>query len=228
VRSIAQGRAGQGSVHHRTRMLPLSSINNEANLIPHHEDNPIYIPSLKASVTMGHFVIFCCENDAGINERVVGQILRRDRGSGNNVLICIYLPLFKEDTLPHIASPLILPQPMSHMFRLNVIELVNISKVASVPSAAINSLGFVFFACDVTEYIYHIQGVQDAYLVRFKFSPLSRDLVELNRSTFFAFPDLYEEHNMQWCECLARTIFSSIDDLRIQLWHVLCRFGQSQ
>jgi hypothetical protein len=45
----------------------------------------------------------------------------------------------------------------------------------------------------------------------------------LNRSTFFAFPDLYEEHNMQWCECLARTIFSSIDDLRIQLWRVLCR-----
>jgi len=160
VRSIAQGRAGQGSVHHRTRMLPLSSINNEANLIPHHEDNPIYIPSLKASVTMGHFVIFCCENDAGINERVVGQILRRDRGSGNNVLICIYLPLFKEDTLPHIASPLILPQPMSHMFRLNVIELVNISKVASVPSAAINSLGFVFFCMRC--YRIHLPHSRDA------------------------------------------------------------------
>ena len=33
---------------------------------------------------------------------------------------------------------------------------------------------------------------------------------------------------MKWCECLGRSIFTAIDDLRQELWRILCRFGQSQ
>jgi hypothetical protein len=75
-------------------MLLITSINDEADLVPHREDIPIYIPSLKASVTMGHFIIISHENVARIKERLVGQIIRRSRGSANNVTICLYLPLF--------------------------------------------------------------------------------------------------------------------------------------
>ncbi len=56
---------------------------------------------------------------------------------------------------------------------------------------------------------------------------LSSWIVWLNLH-FFAFPDLYPEHNAKWCECLSRSIFSSINELWQQIWCILCRFGQSQ
>jgi hypothetical protein len=63
-----------------------------------------------------------------------------------------YLPLFHDATLPHINSSVILPQPLRHMSCINVIELVNISKVAvDIPVESITGLAFVFLATNVTE-----------------------------------------------------------------------------
>jgi hypothetical protein len=95
----------------------------------------------------------------------------------------------------------------------HAIESVNISKVAVIPVDTISGLAFVFLSSNITEHKFHIQGMQDAYLVRFIFLLESNELLELNSSTFFPFPDLYQEHNMKWCNCLTRLIFTSIEEL---------------
>jgi hypothetical protein len=38
------------------QMVTITSILNEADLIPHHDDPPVYVPAIKALVTMGHFI----------------------------------------------------------------------------------------------------------------------------------------------------------------------------
>lgn len=80
----------------------------------------------------------------------------------------------------------------------------------------------------MTSYKFHIQGMSDAFFIRFHFSLRSNSLVELNNKTFFEFPDLYPEHEMRYCDCFGRSIFSSIEHLRQELWRFLCRYGQSQ
>jgi len=70
--------------------------------------------------------------------------------------------------------------------------------------------------------------MRDAYLVCYKFSFASNQLVELNSFTFSPFPHLYPEYNIRWCDCLGRSIFTSIEVVRQEMWRMLCKYGQSQ
>jgi hypothetical protein len=56
-------------------------------------------------------------------------------------------------------------QGQFYMPCINVEELVNISKIADIPSTAIIGLEYIFLACDVMGYTDHIQGMRDAFLV---------------------------------------------------------------
>jgi hypothetical protein len=195
-------------------MVILQEIDNEADLTPQHKDQPIYVPSLKMLLTVGHFITF---NDPESSDQLVGQILKRSIVNSSDVMVSIYLPLYDEQTHWHINTPPILPRRISHMSCINATELVKTSKVAEVSPAYITGLAFIFLNVDVTEYVYHIQGMKDASVIRFKYSPSTNDLHMLSRTDFFSFPDLYVEHQMRWCECVGLTIFNSIDDLRQEL-----------
>jgi hypothetical protein len=210
-------------------VVTITSILNEADLIPHHDDSPVCVPAVKALVTMGRFITVSQLNAVDMTERVVGQIIRQSESRPNHVTICLYLPLFHDATLPHINSPVILPQPVCHISCIDVIELMNISKFAvDIPIESITGLAFVFLATNVTEYLFHIQGMRGAYLIRYKFSFASNQLVELHSFTFFPFSDLYLEYNIRWYDCLGRSIFTSIEVVRQEMWRMLCNFGQSQ
>jgi hypothetical protein len=150
----------------------ISSIANEDDLIPHHEDVPIHVLSLKATITMGHFVIISYLNSLGNKERVVGQLLRRSVANANDVTICLYLPLLNEDTLSFIASPLALPCQVCDNSCVNAVELVNISKVANVSATDISGLAFLFLESDVTAYTFRIQGMQMSTLFDSNIRPL--------------------------------------------------------
>ena len=43
-------------LHSFLYMLIFQNVENEAELNPHHEDDPIYSPSLKLFLNMGHFI----------------------------------------------------------------------------------------------------------------------------------------------------------------------------
>jgi hypothetical protein len=117
------------------------------------------------------------------------RILAKNYDNASSLIICVYLPLFQDCILPHFNSAVILPRSINHMSCTDVVELANISKVAEVPIAAISGLAFVFLSSNVTNYMYHIQGMQDAYIVRYKLSIGHGVLVELRDATFFSFPD---------------------------------------
>jgi hypothetical protein len=95
-----------------------------------------------------------------------------------------------------------------------------INKVAVVPVCCINTLAFVFLASDVTGYKRHIQGMKDSFLIRFKYCLTTRSLIALNGHAFMEFPDLHPEHQRLYCESYGRSIFSSIDVLRQELWRI--------
>jgi hypothetical protein len=52
------------------QMLIITSVDDEAELIPHHEDTPRYVPLLKLLIIMGHFVIISYLNALGIKEQL--------------------------------------------------------------------------------------------------------------------------------------------------------------
>jgi hypothetical protein len=57
-------------------MLNITSADNEIDLLPQHDNDPINIPALKSALTMGHFIVFNSMSSLGITERKVGQLLR--------------------------------------------------------------------------------------------------------------------------------------------------------
>lgn len=203
-----------------------SLVEIEADLLPLHNHDPVYIPALKSMLTMGHFIIFNTTNSLGCTERKVGQLLRRCQSDKGKVTICLYFPLYEPETLQFIGSPKVLPRAINDMSCVNVVELVNVSRVADISVSKVIGIAFIFLASDITSSTYYIQGMADAYVTRFKFSPVLNELVVL--SSFYAFPDFDAEYNARWSECCARAIFSGICDLRQELWRFLCRYGQSQ
>jgi hypothetical protein len=73
---------------------------------------------------------------------------------------------------------------------INVVEVVNVSKVSDVQVCNIIGLAFVFLESDVNEYVYHVEGMQEAYIIWFKYSPILDELCELKSTNFYSFPDL--------------------------------------
>jgi hypothetical protein len=142
------------------------------------------------------------------------------------VTICLYLPFYHEETLQHIGFPEVLPWEIHDMSCVDVVELVNIARVADISVSDIIRVAFIFAASDIINNTYYVQGIEDAYIIRFRYSVRSNELVEL--PTFYPFPDLFAEYNGKWCECFSRSIFSGIVQLPQELWRFLCRYGQSQ
>jgi hypothetical protein len=61
----------------------------------------------------------------------------------------------------------------------NATESVNTDKMAVVNVEDISEVAFIFLHYDLAEYIYHVQGMQNAFILRFKFSLKTNDLVKL-------------------------------------------------
>jgi hypothetical protein len=208
-------------------IIQFMDVDDEALLTPNHDEMPIYIPTMKCTLSIGHFIIL----STSTAPTVIGQIVGRSNDQTHPqqfINICCYLPLYDIETMQYIHNPSILPRRICSTACLDVVELVNITKIAKVNIASIKGLAFVFLESDVNNHIYYIQGMTNAFIIRFKFCIEKRDLVSLDNSSFHCFPDLHPVHRMAWNECYGRTIYTSIDHLRQQIWRFLCRYGASQ
>ncbi len=174
---------------------------------------------------MGHFVYFCFPDHSN---RVVGQLLQWSNRSPNNAVMNMYLPLYHPGTQQHINNPLILPRPISHGSLEGGTELVQMSLITEVSPESIDGFAFVFCYSNVKSYSIHIQGMMDAFVVRFKHCSSSRCLVKLTEDEFFPFPDKYPLYQNRWSDCIGRVIFDSIDDIHQEMWRILCKWGQYQ
>jgi AAA+ ATPase superfamily predicted ATPase len=173
--------------------------NDNAELDLHHTDDPVYVPALKVFLTIGHFVLI---NDHAREGTIVGQILR---SSSNTAVVSLFLPLYAEGTRQYLYHPSILPRPICHISCSDAMELVRVGLLATISLEDIIGLAFVFLAADVMEYIFHMEGMSDAFVTRFMFSYSSRSLNELNRANFTSFPEVLPEHQLKWCDCVGRT-----------------------
>jgi hypothetical protein len=198
-------------------------VENEGVLNPNHNEMPVYVPCLKANISIGHFVII----SVSPSKTVVGQILGRGHAE-HAVNVCCFLPLYAMETMRHINNPPILPRKICSTLCLDVVELINISRVAEVNVMSIMNVAFIFLECDVINNLYPIQGMDNAYVTRFLYSPSRMALVPLDGTSFHCFPDLNPVHAAAWSECYGRTIFNCIDQLRQEIWRFLFRYGQSQ
>ena len=218
----------EGVADGRNDVIRFLDVENEAQLVPKHDEMPIYIPRMKCTLSMGHFIVI------GTNTSdlcVVGQILGRSYDCDHPHLyidICCYLPLYCNEVKQYLNNPSILPVRICSSVCLNVMELVNISRIAKVKIASIKGLAFVFLESEVNSYLYYIQGMKNAFIVRFKYCATGKVLTPLDNSSFHCFPDLHPVHRMAWDECYGRTIYLSIDNLRQEIWRFLCRYGDSQ
>jgi hypothetical protein len=102
------------------------------------------------------------------------------------------------------------------------------SLIAEASPESINGFAFVFCYNNVKSYSIHIQGMMDAFVVRFKYCFSSRCLVELTEDDFFSFPDKYPMYQNRWSDCIGCVIFDSIDDICQEIWRILCKRGQYQ
>ncbi len=62
-------------------------VGNERILTPNHNEMPVYVPCLKANISIGHFVVISISND----KTVLGQILGRGHHENAVNVCCFYL-----------------------------------------------------------------------------------------------------------------------------------------
>jgi hypothetical protein len=84
-----------------------TEVADEALLQCNHDDMSVYIPPLKAVLTMGHYVSFSTNSGSSF----VMEIIQNHH---THLTVCPYLHLYSEATQPHIDSPLMLPQWIDH------------------------------------------------------------------------------------------------------------------
>jgi hypothetical protein len=176
---------------------------------------------------MGHFVML---STSGGNS-FVGQITRRYNDPNHSqhfVTVVPYLPLYSLTTQRYISNPTLLPLAVTHLSCHHVTELVTTSCTTVVSISDIIGLAFIFLADSVTIFMNHLQGMTNAFIIRFKYSHGTSGLSKLSDDSFHCFPDLHTKNREFWSECYGRSIFTSIDYLWQEIWRVLCRYGQSQ
>jgi len=192
-----------------------------------HDDMPVYISILRNTLSMGHFVVI----SHGSGGSYIGQLTRWHNDAAHSqhfVQVVPHLPLYSRSTLQYIGSPTLLPRAVTHFSCQNVTEVFRTNHVAVVSISDIIGLAFIFLADNVTNSMNHLQGMQNAFIIRFKYCRGTHTLLPLNEDSFHSFPDMHPSHVEYWCECYGRSIFTSINYLRQEIWLVLCRYKQSQ
>jgi hypothetical protein len=188
------------------QQLEFIDVVNERLLIPNHREMPIYVPYLKTTLTMGHFILVCkSDGDPLISKFYADQTVQTTR----DILLKYVVSslFFSEETFQHINNPAILPQRMCSTACLNVVEVVNIGKIAEVNIASICGVAFIFLESEVNNQTYCIQGIKNAFVIRSKYCLSSKLLIPLDASIFFSFPDLDPAHQGSWTECYGKSIF---------------------
>ena len=196
---------------------------DEASLQCQHNNTPIYIPILKISLTVGHYVTVCSPQ----GRCFVGQIIGRHIG-GDTVDILPYLPLYSGEISDYFSENYLLPRSISEPSCHGVVEVFTTYSVAKLSTSHITGIAFIFLAEQLTSFLFDVQGMKNAFVIRYKYCLSTRSLIRLSNESFYCFPDLCIHYRQIWSECYARTIFNSIDHLRQEMWRFLCRYGQSQ
>jgi hypothetical protein len=198
-----------------------NEVQDEALLQYNHTDAPVYIPSLKTAISVGHYV--SVRSDSGNN--FIAQIIR---SNATHVTVCPFLPLYSESTQAHINNPLLLPLPVQDADCHGVVELVKSASLGSIRASQITEVVYIFLVDDITSCQFHILGMRNAFIIRYKYCFQRKQLVHLDHLSFHCFPDLADAYRNYWGECYSRSIFSSIEYLRQEIWRNLCRYGEKQ
>jgi hypothetical protein len=82
--------------------------------------------------------------------------------------------------MPHLNNPSILPGKLCLTPCLDVVELINISKVAQVKLSWFKDVAFIFLKCGVMNNLYCIQGMGNAYVTHFRYSKSAKMFVQLD------------------------------------------------
>jgi hypothetical protein len=197
---------------------------DEAGLQCRYDNVPIYIPLLRTSITVGHFVVVC----SGPGRSFIAQIIGRPSSSYDVVVVLLFLPLFSPEGQDYMGNIGLLPRLISSNACHDVTELFRTSSIATIRTGLIVGIAFIFLVNELENLMYPVQGMVNAFVIRFKFCGRSRGLIPLCDATFYSFPDMNVQYQQLWSECYARTIYSSLDHLRQEFWRFLCRYGQSQ
>jgi len=154
----------------------------------------IYVPTLKNTLTIGHFVTVSMAN----GKSFVGQIIGRSNDPtyaqhpNHFVNIQCYLPLFPVFTWRHMNNPTFFPWWVCSTCQcLDFVELVDVSRCAQVNVTSIfTDIAIIFLESEINNQLYCMQGMLNAFIIRFKYSTTRKALKPLNRATFYCFLDL--------------------------------------
>jgi hypothetical protein len=75
-------------------MLTFAAVEDEVEIKPQHDDHPVYVPLLKADLSVGHCITV---NVNDTNEMLKGRLVRSNLENPARVAWCCYLPLFPEE-----------------------------------------------------------------------------------------------------------------------------------
>jgi len=133
-------------------------------LNPEHAEMPIYVPSLRSTLSIGHFVVVSNDNGKSIVGKIIGRSKDPDYQQ-HSINVCCYLPLFSAETIEHINNPALIPRRICSTQCLEVVELVNICKGARVNISSIANIAFMFLEFEVNNHLYCIQGMMNAFVI---------------------------------------------------------------
>jgi len=136
---------------------------DEAGLQCRYDNVPIYIPSLRTSITVGHFVVV----SSCPGRSLVSQIIGTPSSSCDAVVVLLFLPLFSPEGHDYMGNLGLLPRSISSNACRDVTELFQTSSIATIRTGLIVGIAFIFLFNHVENLMYHVQGMVNAFVIRF-------------------------------------------------------------
>ncbi len=213
-------------------------VQNWLEVEPRFSDPAVYTPAFRCAIQAGHFVkvliqgieyygrivsTSLCVDSINVDERPTVQ----EHANGAGFFKVNWY--FKREELPLGDDAGNSSYRSNHnIYISSVDECFQTPWFNWILSSQVKELAFVFHYSDVISGDYCCSGIENAFFVRYRYSPKTVGCTYIDRNTYYAFPACYGNFWHYWSSCFSNDIWEATCLIQQTVTSILCRYGQSQ
>jgi len=188
---------------------------------PHYDEQPLFMTNenLRVAFPMGSFVLVerVTPGSEGLLEVLVGRLLSTDRNDTCRV-----------NLFPRLSgSSITVPIEVESELCRGVQEVFQSGEIVEILKEEVKDIAFVFHSETINAKMYSLEGVTNAYQIRFRSLSSTGHPERMAQQSIFSFPCEHPAHQ-HTAVSYQKRVWNSLLFMREKIEATLCRHGQRQ